>query len=454
MSPPRILVVGAGPAGICAAATLAAADLKPTVIDEAPRGGGQIYRRPPPEFVRTAEDLYGFEAPKAARLHATFDSLGEAIDYRPETLVWSIWKGEAFLRGPEGGSTLGFDAVLLATGAMDRVIPFPGWTTPGVYTLGAAQVAFKYQACAIGSRVALLGTGPLLYLVGYQYAKHGVDIAAVLETASFGAGFKALPDLVFGGRTFVKGLYYQGWLHSRGIPIHRAVTPLGAEGDARLTGLRYRSRSGKQRRIACDALAVGYGLKSETQLADLLGCRFVFDILGHQWLPEIDSDGRSSVKGVYLAGDGAGIGGADAAERRGELAALALMADHGLTVSSPRVVALRRQLARLQRFRQGLERAFPFPKQFISELADEVLLCRCEAVAAGEYRAAARDLAANEMNRAKALTRVGMGRCQGRVCGPAAAEILAAALDLPTADVSRLRGQAPVKPLPIEPVAT
>ncbi|GKS83574.1 hypothetical protein AVMA1855_05500 [Acidovorax sp. SUPP1855] len=201
--------------------------------------------------------------------------------------------------------------------------------------------------------------------------------------------------------------------------------------------------------MPCDAVGFGYALRSETQLADLLGCRFAWAPLQRAHLPERDSAGRSSVPGVYLAGDGAGIQGADAAEWAGERAALALLADLGMAVDPARAATLERQLAGLVRFRRGLERAFPFPVHWAAQAPDDVVVCRCEHVTAGELRACARDAGADEMNRLKALTRVGMGRCQGRMCGVAAAEILAHATGRPVELVGRLRGQAPIKPIPI-----
>ena len=143
--------------------------------------------------------------------------------------------------------------------------------------------------------------------------------------------------------------------------------------------------------------------------------------------------------------------GTNAAEWRGELAALALLVDLGRGVPTDRIAALRRKLARLRRFRAALDAAFPVPDGLAASLPDDVLLCRCEAITVGELRAAARDLDATELNRAKAFTRIGMGRCQGRVCERAAAEVLAAALDVPLERVGWLRAQAPVKPIPIGP---
>ena len=146
---------------------------------------------------------------------------------------------------------------------------------------------------------------------------------------------------------------------------------------------------------------------------------------------------------------GGGIMGADAAEWAGERAALALLADHGVKVDAARAVELERKLTKLMPFRQGLERAFPFPTDWAAHAPDALVVCRCENITAGELRACARDAGADEMNRLKALTRVGMGRCQGRMCGVAAAEILAQATGKPIDQVGRLRGQAPIKPIPI-----
>jgi hypothetical protein len=191
-------------------------------------------------------------------------------------------------------------------------------------------------------------------------------------------------------------------------------------------------------------------LRPETQLADLAGCRFVFDEDAQQWLAQVDNDGRSSIKGVYLAGDGARVRGADAAERSGRLAALAAMHDHGMQTGSMKdMEGLRAELARFTRFAAGLREAFPWPAKFAASLPDETIVCRCEAITAGELRRVVCETGAREANRAKAFSRVGMGRCQGRYCAHAGAEIIAAAACVPLSSVGRLRGQAPVKPLPV-----
>src|SRR4051794_31298051 len=397
------VIVGAGPAGIRAAATLVASGLAPIVLDEAPRGGGQIYRRPPPGFTRPYQALYGFEAAKARRLHDSFDGLAGRIDYRPDTLVWDMRGGRLHCLSNGGSSTIAYRNLILATGARDRVIPFPGWTLPGIYTLGGAQIALKYQGCAIGRTVVFLGTGPLLYLVAYQYAKAGAKVLAVLDTAPFAAKRRALPGLLSGGATFAKGLWYIAALRASGIRLSSGVRPITAEGDGAVAALRYRTADGTEHRIACDALSFGFGLSSETQLADLAEIPFRYDAVQQQFLPIRETSGRTPVAGIYLAGDGGGIAGADAAELSGERAALALLEDRGHPIDKPRLAGIERSLQRIAGFRIALEAAFPFPTDLVATMSDETVLCRCEGVTAGEFRLAAIELGAGEVNRAKAF---------------------------------------------------
>ncbi|MBS7699573.1 FAD-dependent oxidoreductase [Chelatococcus sp. YT9] len=449
---PCIAIVGAGPAGTRAAEVLVAAGLRPVVIDEAAASGGRIYQRQPAGFSRAPEALYGFEAKKARAVHGAFDALSGRIDYRPGTLVWNIGQGQLDLMRDGDYDRLAYDRLILATGAMDRVIPLPGWTLPGITTLGGAQVALKAQGVGIGRRVAFVGTGPLLFLVAYQYAKAGAGVALVLDTATFGDKASATLGLLNEPKTFAKGLYYYGWLKSHGVRVVEGATPRGINGEDGVAALAWRDAKGGEQETACDAVAVGWGLKPETQLADLAGVPFAYSERQRGWLPQVDATGRTPLEGVYMAGDGVRIGGADAAELAGARAGWSLLEDIGLAVNRTAIARIDRDLAREDRFRRAVEKAGPFPVDLAAGVADETVLCRCERITAGELRATAREevrLAAPEVNRAKAFTRVGMGRCQGRVCGPAGAEVLAAALGCPLPEVGRLRGQSPVKPVPI-----
>jgi NADPH-dependent 2,4-dienoyl-CoA reductase/sulfur reductase-like enzyme len=447
----RVAIVGAGPAGLRAAQVLVQAGLRPVLIDEAPRVGGQIYRQPPPTLQRSAAQLYGTEAGKATSLFEHFAALLPHIDYRPDTLVWQIEPGRLhLLHQGQAAGTLGFGALILATGATDRVLPFAGWTLPGVFTLGAAQVALKAQASVIGPRVVLAGTGPLLVLVAWQLHQAGAAVQAVLDTAPADAPRRALPQLLARPSVLARGAAYLARLRLAGVPVHRGVSLIraesGAEGEGRVSALRWLAK-GQTHTTPCDAIAFGHGLRSETQLADLAGCAFAFDALDQAWLPQRDAAGRSSVPGVYLAGDGAAIRGADAAELAGQAAALALLQDQGQAV--PRLPALVQALQPHQRFREGLETLCPLPAGWAAQQPDDLVVCRCEEVTAGELRACARDTGTQELNRLKALTRIGMGRCQGRMCGTAAAQLLAHAAGCAVQDVGRLRAQPPIKPVPV-----
>ncbi|WP_128565074.1 NAD(P)/FAD-dependent oxidoreductase, partial [Methylobacterium crusticola] len=309
MPDPVVAVVGAGPAGLRAAQALAEAGLRPVLIDEGDRPGGQIYRQPPPGAGRPGPDLYGFEAGRARALHRLVGDLAGRLAYRPGTLVWGIEDRHLDLLGPEGHGRLRVDRLVLATGAMDRVLPFPGWTLPGVFTLGAAQIALKAQGMALGARVALVGAGPLLPLVAHQYARAGIALAAVLDVTPLRAKAAAAAGLAAEPATLAKGLWYTLGGLLRGVPVRSGVRSVAAEGAGRVEALAWRDAAGRPRRVACDAVGASFGLRSETQAAELAGCRFAFDGTARQWLPARSPEGRSSLPHVYLAGDGSGIGG-------------------------------------------------------------------------------------------------------------------------------------------------
>jgi NADPH-dependent 2,4-dienoyl-CoA reductase/sulfur reductase-like enzyme len=443
---PRVVVVGAGPAGIRAAETLVAGGLTPVVIDEGERAGGQIYRRPPRGFARSPETLYGSEAAKAVTLHQTFDAMAAAgrLVHHPRSSAVAIADGRLQMLDGAGSRWISYDRLILATGAMDRVMPVPGWENAGVYGLGAMQIALKAQGAALGRRIVLAGSGPLLTLLAVQLIKAGGKVAAVLDTAPMRqqlrgfAGLSARPLFALRGLMMRRRL---AGLYQAGVQLDRI------EADERgPVAMLWHDAAGRSQRTACDAVGLGWHLRAETRLADLAGCDFAYDETWRQWLPKADAMGRGG-RSVYLAGDGLRILGADGAEVAGRLAAAACLQDLGLPI--PNIAADRRRLARFSRFARGVAEAFPWPTETAAGLPDETVICRCEGVTAAELRETV-DFGGGEVNRAKSLGRVGMGRCQGRYCELAAAEIVAGSAGHGCAAAAgRLRGQAPVRPAPI-----
>lgn len=444
-SSPRIVIVGAGPAGIRAAATLVEAGLHPMVIDEGNRAGGQIYRRPPAGFVRTPEQLYASEATKARVLHALFDRLAEEgrLTHCALSSAIAVQEGRLHLLGEGGMEVIGYDRLILATGASDRVAPIPGWQNAGVYSLGAAQIALKAQGVALGRRIVLIGSGPLLTLVGAQLLKAGANVAAVLDTSPWRQQMRGFWDLAARPIVALRGLVLRARLGGR---YHAGVTLEWIEADASgVSALRWRDAGGRERLTPCDMIGMGWHLRAETHLADLAGCAFTYDEQWRQWLPKADEMGRAG-NGVYIAGDGVRLLGADGAEIAGRLAAAACLSDLGRP--APSASGDLRKLARLERFARGLATAFPWPEAMARALPDEAIVCRCENVTAGAVRESV-ERGGGEANRVKSLSRVGMGRCQGRYCQLAAAELVAGRAGCTAGAVGRFRGQAPVRPAPV-----
>jgi len=451
MAEQRVIVIGAGPAGVRAMQAFVQAGVRPIVVDEGRRDGGQIYRRQPAGFTRSYEKLYGTEALKAEALHVCFEQLRQYIDYRPDTLAWNIEPGKLHVIRGAQADVLAYDVLVVCSGATDRLLPVKGWHYAGCYTMGAAQIALKSQACAIGSGVVFMGTGPLMYLVASQYVRAGAHVKAVLDTSSVKQRMQALVQLAARPGMLLNGLALMASLMCSGVKIHTGITPIEITGTPRggVTGVRVGRRDGGMHEIECDAVGLGFHLRAESQLADLAQCEFRFEEKSRQWLPRIDENGRSSVPGLYLAGDGVRILGADGAELAGRLAALTALGDLGIQVNEHELSRLRKDLRAMDRFRLGILEAFPWPYWLATDLQDDVFVCRCESITVGELRRSVQELGADEVNRAKALCRVGMGRCQGRYCGHAAAEVVASAARLPIQQVGRIRGQGPVKPLPM-----
>ncbi|MFD9794659.1 NAD(P)/FAD-dependent oxidoreductase [Streptomyces sp. NPDC059070] len=439
-SPSDLAVVGAGPAGLAAAVAAADLGLTVTVLDAGERPGGQFYRHPAPGLGAARPEAlhHGWRAfaTRAARLaaHREAGRIGHLAAHHVWTVVpdpqadgWLLHAVETRPDGTEAPASVRARTVLLATGAYERQLPFPGWTLPGVVGAGGAQAMLKSGLVLPGRRVVVAGSGPLLLAVAGSLAAAGAAVPAVVEASGYLGYARELPALVRNPGKLVEGAQYGGGLlRHRVRPLLRhAVT--AAHGSGRVEAVTvsrldrdWRPVPGSGRRIACDALAVGHGLVPQLELATGLGCATRRTADGTLALA-LDPAQRTSVPGVWSAGETGGIGGAQLALAEGELAAASIAYELYGTPRPRRSAVLVRRRARLRAFADAMAAAHRPGPGWTGWLDDDTMVCRCEEVPAGRIRTAVTDLGARDARSVKLLTRAGMGWCQGRVCGAAVA---------------------------------
>jgi NADPH-dependent 2,4-dienoyl-CoA reductase/sulfur reductase-like enzyme len=457
-----LVVVGAGPAGLSAAARAAELGLAVLLMDENPAPGGQIYRAvttsPVVDRSILGEDYWKGEA-IVARLERS------AVSYAARCTVWSIAPYDDDMRGAAFEIGLSLDGrarlilagqVILATGAQERPFPIPGWTLPGVMTAGAAQIALKGAGIVPSGRTVIAGCGPLLYLLAGQLVAAGANIVAVLDTTpkrNWLAAAGALPDFLR-SPYLAKGLKLMAKAR-RSLRFVSGVTGLAAEGTDSVSSIRV-ERGSTSETVACDTLLLHQGVIPSVNLANAAGCAHEFDPIQHCWTPELDEWFASSVPGIAIAGDGAGIGGAESAALRGEVAALDASRRLGRIDQAERdrlAAPIRAELARTLRGRRFLDLLYKPAAQFIAPVVDDTIICRCEEVTAGQVRDAARRLGVTGPNQMKAFLRCGMGPCQGRLCGPTVVELIGEERGMTPAEVGYYRLRPPVKPITLAELA-
>jgi NADPH-dependent 2,4-dienoyl-CoA reductase/sulfur reductase-like enzyme len=457
---PDLAVVGAGPAGLAAAVEAVRHGLSVTVFDEQASPGGQIYRSVETgPFAGGGRGPLGADYAAGAGLVDAFRASGAA--YFPGSTVWSLAEDGTLGISRDGAARLFSPRrVLLAMGAMERPVCIPGWTLPGVMTAGAAQILLKSSGLAPEPPVVIAGSGPLLYLLAWQYRRAGVAIDAVLETTSAANYAAALPYLAAalrhgGGSYLAKGLRYLARLRRDGVRIISGVAAIRALGDGRLDRVEYEDRRGLKAVIPARVLLLHEGVIPNVQASLALGLPHVWDGAQLCWRPEIDAWGGTANPVYFIAGDMAGIEGAAAAVPNGRLAALAVAHALGRIDDRMRDEAARTLFTARRRetaIRPFLDRLYR-PRRSMRVPADEsTIVCRCEEVTAGVVRDAVR-LGALGPNQLKAYTRCGMGPCQGRMCGPVVSELIAAERGVPVAEVGHYRPRPPLKPVTVGEIA-
>ena len=446
-----VVVIGAGPAGLAAAATAAEAGLSTLLLDENAGPGGQVWRAIASTPV-TERDRLGADYWVGADLvHAARSSGAEIIQ---RATVWSLD------RHLEVGVSIGGVSsfvkarrVILATGALERPFPIPGWTLPGVMTAGAAQTMLKSSGLVPDGQTVIAGQGPLLWLLAAQILRLGGRIDRILDTTERRNYLAALPH-AFAFVTspyFAKGLAMMKEVRAK-VPVVTGVSELEAAGDGRLATVAYVA-GGRRETIPAELLLLHQGVVPNVNLAMAAGIEHRWDDLQLCWSPVLDRDGGTSIDGIAIAGDGAGIGGAGAAVIRGRIAARAAveaLAPAAAAKLAP-MSTFRASLAQAERGRAFLDTLFRPARQFRIPSGDTIV-CRCEEVTAKDILDAVA-IGATGPNQLKAYRRTGMGPCQGRLCGLTVTELMAQARGKTPQEIGYYRLRAPVKPITLAELA-
>jgi D-hydroxyproline dehydrogenase subunit alpha len=382
-----VLVVGGGPAGLAAAASAAESGVRTGLVDDNATLGGQIWRG-------ESENSASEAARWVRRLRAAGVVIltGMRVFDQPLPGVLRAECGEDLCQ-------LSYANLILATGARERFLPFPGWTLPNVMGAGGLQALVKSGLSVAGKRVVVAGSGPLLLAVAAYLRKRGAEVVLICEQASWGALIRLGWVLARQATKMKQALDLRKQLS--GVPFVPACWPVAALGREKLE--RVVVSKGRTRTIACDYLACGFHLVPNTELAALIGCHTPGGSVG------VDAFQRTSVAGVFCAGEPTGIGGVELSLIEGQIAGFAA-ADH-----ADRARTLFPEREKPRRFADALNRAFALRRDLKNLAQAETIVCRCEDVPYGRLKPYACWRAA------KLQTRCGMGPCQGRVCGPAAA---------------------------------
>lgn len=502
----RILIIGAGPAGLAAAVTAAELGLHVVLVDEATAAGGQYLSSDHRSGDHWSGDpLSGDERAGAehrfstraereggalvARAHALSRAADASLELRWGATVWSL-KPNLDGRAPgltamvhshavggvqAGSECMEADAVILATGARETVTPFPGWTLPGVMTVGAAQLLIKRHGVSPagpGQRVLIAGSGLLLLPAAAKLIESGAHVVGILEAAHVGATLSVALHSLSGVFEWAPALWdrrgeswhYLSALRRGRVPylFGRAVVRATGTDRVETVDIAELDRTGaplpgRTETWPVDLLCVGYGLAPNIELAQLAGARVIYSAALGGWAVQVDeaSGVRTNVPGLFVAGEISGISGASSALLSGRTAAMSAAAALGrlpqaeLQAELVRTVRRRRQNAR---FGALVNLMFGAPDALARAIPDDTPMCRCEEVTAGEVRAAIA-AGARSLDALKPALRVGQGLCQGRTCGPALARLMAVETGRPVEAGGLFQTRPPVKPVPLAAIA-
>lgn len=415
-----LIVIGAGPAGMAMAIECAQAGMDVLLLDDQPEAGGQIYRTVTKSRLTDSEvfsDDYwrGSKLVAALKCQNLTHVTGARVWYaRPSGDVWFSVNRESVRASAK--------FLAIAVGARERPVAVPGWTLPGVFSAGAAQVLLKSAGLAADNLV-LAGSGPLLYLLASQYIAAGKKVKALLDTtpwSNYQAAIKTLPGAIF-QRQLYKGLKLLARIRLAGVPVYHGVNDLRIDGDQAVEEISWKQR-GRAKRILCEAVLLHEGLIPNIEFALALGCEWSWSSERCTWELKTNESGETSLPGIYALGDCARIIGADASEIQGRLAGVRLARKAINKPPGEQEQALAHELARHMRFRSFLDQLYlPADENLLSHDPNTVV-CRCENVTVDTLIPLI-ERSHGDLNFVKSLTRCGMGPCQGRMCSHSVATL-------------------------------
>ncbi|SVA36231.1 uncharacterized protein METZ01_LOCUS89085 [marine metagenome] len=454
-----LVVLGAGPAGVAAANVASKEGAEVVIIDENSSAGGQIYRAPPNEFQpQNSFKSDEFREGEKQRNILENSNLTALFKHR----VWSVSSDLVVSTvGPNGLSSWHARSLIIANGALERIIPFPGWTIPGVIGLAASTILLKSQYVLPGQSTVVAGCGPLLIAVANGIIKSGGKVSAIIDLNSKSDWIKAFPRLLSRPDQLFKGMSWFANIMKAGIKLyggHAVTNTKQVDNVLRISIAPINSAgsildSKNQKIVEGDCLAIGHGLFPSTEITRLLKAKHIYDPLKGGWVPLIDDDFRSSIPGVYIAGDATGISGAFSAVQKGRIAGMAAVRDLNVMSSQKYKAKIKSELIILKKnenFGKAAVRLMKFRPELIQTITSETIVCRCEDVFRSEIDEAI-ESGARDLNQLKAWTRCGMGPCQGRTCSEAIEAILASKVGSREL-AGQWTGRTPLRPVPIEQI--
>ena len=453
----ELVIIGAGPAGICAAIEATKAGVHPVILDENPKPGGRVYWQHADGLQVIHPDKLSRDYHRGRKILTEMAEYAHRITHLTDATVFALFPNQQLAYVQQGRCRLlKYEKLIVATGAYDRPVPLPGWTLPGVITVGAAQSLVKMQGVLPGRRIVLAGCGPLLWVVAWQILNAGGRLIALVDAGKVRSWPRLLIRLAEHWDIACDALAYWTAVKRSKIPIYRSHIPLEIHGNNQVEGVsvapidqHWRPRQGKVWKIETDTICLGYGLVPDVALTRLAGCSH--DYLTEQggWIPVRNRDMQTTVQSVYAVGDCAGVAGRSAAEYEGRLVGIAAALSLGYLSEAQmhsQSEPWRKRVVTLARLRQELDQISAFCPGLYQLARPATVICRCEEVTLALIKKAI-EMGYSDLNEIKRYTRAGMGRCQGRMCGPAMQEIVSQSMGVRPETISALSVRPPLKPL-------